>query len=211
MCIQCRSSIKAIMQLILFTSNKKASEALIFSLADNYQYARILSLWQLFHIYTIIIISFALSCTLIFMETEEWLLSAENGAWLDCLSVLNEMCLKNKPMGAAIPRTSLVHHEKKSGHIIITRVLFLTVLQLDVRHQSLQQQPREPLRLTDWQKMGCCSLPSCTYYAHLAIPCWTENTFSNASSNCNSPRQINQDLNSMFHVFIQSLVLWQMV
>lgn len=87
----------------------------------------------------------ALSCTLIFVETEQRLPSAENGAWLDYLSVVNEVCLKNKPRGASIPRTSLVHHKKKSGHIIITRVLFLTVLQLDVRHQSLQQEPREPL------------------------------------------------------------------
>lgn len=103
-----------------------------------------------FTLNTILSYPVALSCTLIFMETQQWLPSAENEAWLDCLSVLNEMCLQNKPMGASIPRTSLVHHKKKSGHIIITCVLFLTVLQLDVRHQSLQQQPREPLwRLTE--------------------------------------------------------------
>lgn len=66
----------------------------------------------------------ALSCTLIFMETEQQLPSTETGAWLDCLSVLNEMCLQNKPTGASIPRTSLVRHKKKSGHITITCVLF---------------------------------------------------------------------------------------
>ena len=72
------------------------------------------------------------------------------GAWLDCLSGLNEMCLQSKPTGASIPRTSLVRHEKKSGRITITRVLFFTVLQLDVRHQSLQPPPGEPpQRLTE--------------------------------------------------------------
>lgn len=139
-----------LLQLILHTVSIKASSTLIFSEQI------IISVRGDFYLdgsyFTLNTLSYpvALSCTLIFMETEQRLPSAEKGAWLDCLSVLNEMCLQNKPMGASIPRTSPVHHKKKSGHITITCVLFLTVLQLDVRHQSLQRQPREPLgRLTE--------------------------------------------------------------
>lgn len=91
-----------------------------------------------------------------------------------------------------------VRHKKKSGHITITCVLFLTVLQLDVRHQSLQQQPREPL----WRlKMGFCLLPSCTHYAHLAIPCQKGKIISKASSKLwwqKTPRPKQH-----FYVFIQ--------
>lgn len=89
------------------------------SLCGDYIMIRVISHLTPYH-HTLL----ALSCTLIFMETELQLPSAETGAWLDCLSVLNEMCLQNKPTGASIPRTSLVRHKKKSGHITITCVLF---------------------------------------------------------------------------------------
>lgn len=66
--------------------------------------------------------------------------------------------------------------KKKSGHIIITRVLFLTVLQLDVRHQS----PTAAARRADpnaGRKRGTTLLPPCPRRARLA-PHWTGNTLS---------------------------------
>lgn len=97
-------------------------------------------------------------------------------------------------MGTSIPKTSVVCHKRKSGHITITCVLFLTILQLDVRHQTLQHQPREPLwRLTENGML----VPSCTHYGHLAIPQWKANIISNVSSNDGCLEQIKQDLNSV--------------
>lgn len=52
--------------------------------------------------------------------------------------------------------------KKKSGHIIITRVLFLTVLQFDVRHQS----PTAAARRADpntGRKRGTALLPPCLH------------------------------------------------
>lgn len=56
--------------------------------------------------------------------------------------------------------------KKKSGHIIITRVLFLTVLQLDVRHQS----PTAAAQRADpnaGRKHGTTLLPPCPRRARL--------------------------------------------
>lgn len=67
--------------------------------------------------------------------------------------------------------------KKKSGHIIITRVLFLTVLQLDVRHQS----PTAAARRADpnaGRKRGTTLLPPCPRHARLPAPHWTGNTLS---------------------------------
>lgn len=85
-----------------------------------------------------------LCLVLISVEWEQQLPSVERGAWLECLRVVNEVCLKKKPWGASIPRMSLVHHKTKSGHIIIiTHLLFLTTLQLDVRHEGLHSSSPE--------------------------------------------------------------------
>lgn len=47
-----------------------------------------------------------------------------------------ERVLRTNPREPQFPGRPQCIIKKKSGHIIITRVLFLTVLQLDVRHQS---------------------------------------------------------------------------
>lgn len=130
-----------------------------------------------FSLNTLLSYPVALSCTLIFMETKQRLPRAETGAWLDCLSVLNEMCLQNKPMRASIPKTSLVCHIKSQGTSpsLVSYFLLFCSLMWDIRAYSSSPESHSE----DWQKMGCCLLPSCTHYGHLAIPCWTGNIISN--------------------------------
>lgn len=93
-----------------------------------------------------------LCLVLILVKSEQRLPSAERGAWLDCLRVGNEVCLKKNPWGASIPRMSPVHHKRKSGPIIITHLLFLTVLQLDVRHQCLHSSSPETTQNNEIKK-----------------------------------------------------------
>lgn len=74
---------------------------------------------------------------------------------------------------------------------------FSTVLQLDVRHQSLQQQPREPLqRLTENGMLLASILHTLRSFSDPMLD--GRNIISDAGSNCGgSLKQINQDLNSI--------------
>lgn len=91
--------------------------------------------------------------------------SVESGTWPDCLSVVNEACLKNKPRGASIPRTSPAHHKKRSQGTSSSLVSYFSPycsLMWDIR--ALQRRPGEPIpTLAENALLLCCRLARITH------------------------------------------------
>lgn len=134
---------------------------------DNYLCARIFGLtihWSYFC--TSATISSCFKFTPWYWGKQSSLLpSAESGAWPDCLSVVNEACLKNKPRGASIPRTSPAHHKKRSQGTSSSLVSYFSPycsLMWDIR--ALQRRPGEPIpTLAESAVLLCCRLACITH------------------------------------------------